>query len=167
MIDVIAYWRTSLVLFACQVTAASTLKQPNYDTENDMKRALIAIGVGLLSASLLACDGAGLIGPGNQLEVSNDTDRFEWQVTGLENVTQTLTYTWQNTSTSASVNLSSNITSGTATLTITDANDNETFSGSLAQNGTSPTSTGTAGNWTITVELVGVDGTLNFRVDAQ
>jgi len=121
----------------------------------------------MLTTSLFACDSANLIGPGNQLEVSNDTDRFEWQVTGLENVTQTLTYTWQNTSTSASVNLSSSITSGTATLSVTGANDNETYSGSLSQNGTFATSTGTAGNWTITVELVGVDGTANFRLDTQ
>jgi hypothetical protein len=132
-----------------------------------MKRALVLLSVGMLTTSLFACDSANLIGPGNQLEVANDADRFEWQVTGLENVTQTLAYTWQNTSTSASVNLSSNITSGTATLSVTDANDNEMFSGSLAQNGTFPTSTGTAGNWAITVELVGVDGTLNFRLDAQ
>jgi hypothetical protein len=132
-----------------------------------MKRALVLLSVGMLTTSLFACDSANLIGPGNQLEVANDADRFEWQVTGLENITQTLAYTWQNTSTSASVNLSSNITSGTATLSVTDANDNEMFSGSLAQNGTFPTSTGTAGNWAITVELVGVDGTLNFRLDAQ
>jgi len=132
-----------------------------------MKRALVLLSVGMLTTSLFACDSANLIGPGNQLEVANDADRFEWQVTGLENVTQTLAHTWQNTSTSASVNLSSNITSGTATLSVTDANDTEMFSGSLAHNGTFPTSTGTAGNWAITVELVGVDGTLNFRLDAQ
>ena len=132
-----------------------------------MKRMLGKLCMSLTSVLVIACDGANLIGPENQLEVSNDTDRFEWQATGLENVTQTLTYTWRNTATSAEINQSSSITSGTATLTITCVNENEMYSGSLAQNGTLRTSTGQSGDWTITLELVGVDGTLNFRVDGQ
>jgi hypothetical protein len=125
-----------------------------------------SLGVWLVTAFILACNGANLIGPENQLEVSNDADRFEWQVSMLENVTQTLTYTWTNSGTSATIDQSSSIASGTATLTITSASDNEVYSGSLAQDGTYQTSIGTSGEWTITVTLIGVDGTLNFRVDA-
>ena len=126
---------------------------------------------GLLSASLasvvlLACGSTHLIGPDNALEVSNDTDRFEWQASMLENVTQTLSYAWQNTGTSANIDQSSSITSGTATLTIWCVNGNEMYSGPLTQNGTFETTTGESGEWTIEVVMVGVHGTLNFRVDA-
>jgi hypothetical protein len=138
-----------------------------HETEIDMRRAVVTLCASIMSAPLLACDGANLIGPENQLEIANDTDRFEWQATGLENVTQTLTYTWHNTSTSADINQASSITSGTATLTITCVNENEMYSRSLAENGTFQTTVGQSGDWTIAVELVGVDGTLNFRVDAN
>ena len=119
-----------------------------------------------LATPLLACGDANLIGPANALEVANNADAFEWQVSMLENVTQTLSYTWQNNGTTANVDLSSSITSGTATLSITDADGMQVYSGSLGQDGTFTTSAGTAGAWTIDVVLSGVDGTLNFRVDA-
>ena len=123
------------------------------------------LGVSLASVLLLACGDTNLIGPDNQLQVSNDTDRFEWQASVLENVTQTLSYTWQNTGTSANIDQSSSITSGTATLTIWCVNGNEMYSGSLTQDGTFDTAVGQSGEWTIEVVLVGVHGTLNFRVD--
>jgi len=44
-------------------------------------------------------DAANLIGPANQLEVTNQADTFQWQVTALDNVTQTVTYTWSMTGT--------------------------------------------------------------------
>ena len=43
-----------------------------------MKTRLRSLGASLASTMLLACGGATLIGPENELEVSNDTDRFEW-----------------------------------------------------------------------------------------
>ena len=124
------------------------------------------LGVSLTSVLLLACGGTNLIGPDNELQVSNDTDRFEWQASMLENVTQTLSYKWQNTGTSANIDQSSSITSGTATLTIWCVNGNEMYSGPLTQDGTFETTVGQSGEWTIEVVLVGVHGTLNFRVDA-
>ena len=119
-----------------------------------------------LATPLLACGDANLIGPANALEVANNADAFEWQVSMLENVTQTLSYTWQTSGTTANVDLSSSITSGTALLSILDADGMQVYSGSLGQDGTFTTSAGTAGAWTIDVVLSGGDGTLNFRVDA-
>ncbi len=77
-----------------------------------MRTRLRFVGASLAGAILLACGGATLIGPENELQVSNDTDRFEWQASMLENVTQTLSYKWQNTATSANIDQSSSITSG-------------------------------------------------------
>jgi hypothetical protein len=112
-----------------------------------------------------ACDGTNVIGPENQPEINNNTDNFQWQVTALDNVSQTLTYPWETTGANASVNQSSSMSGGSATLLITDADGTQVYSGSLADNGTFPTATGTAGTWTIEVTLSGVSGTLNFRVE--
>ena len=107
---------------------------------------------------------ANLIGPENQLEVGNATDTFQWQVSALSDVTQTLTYTWANTGTTANVNQSSSLGSGSAVLRVTDDRGVEVYSRSLAENGTFQTDSGSAGNWTVTVTLTQATGTLNFRL---
>jgi hypothetical protein len=118
-----------------------------------------------IAVTLAACDPTRLIGPANQLEVSNNPGIFEWQVTALRNVSQTLTYDWQNPGTTANVNQASSVTSGTATLTVLDASGAQVYTRNLAENGTFNTSTGATGAWTVTVELDKVHGTLNFRLD--
>ena len=105
-----------------------------------------------------------IIGPENHLEVSNTPDTFQWQVSALSAVTQTLTYTWVNGGTTANVNQSSSLSGGSADLRITDADGSEIYSKSLASNGTFQTGTGTAGSWTVTVTLSKANGTLNFRL---
>ncbi|MBT8208018.1 MAG: hypothetical protein KJO18_07085 [Acidimicrobiia bacterium] len=112
-----------------------------------------------------ACGGNNVIGPENQLEVTNVPDSFEWQVTALDNVSQTFTYAWGNTGTAANVNQSSALASGTASLRITDAGGVEVYSRSLSEDGTFVTGSGMAGTWTVTVTLEDVDGTLNFRLE--
>lgn len=121
----------------------------------------------ILAAALLFLNGCAdnLIGPDNQLEVANQTDTFEWQVTALDDVTQTLTYAWAMTGTVANVNQSSGPAGGSATLRILDVAGAEVYARSLAENGTFQTSTGAAGNWTIVVTLSGVSGAVNFRVE--
>lgn len=47
---------------------------------------------------------------------------FQFQATGVTNVTWTYTYTWSNSGTTASVNQSTTIAAGTATVAILDAN---------------------------------------------
>lgn len=122
---------------------------------------------GLLLGSVGACGGGNVIGPANQLEVTNAADNFQWQVTALDNVTQTLTYNWQNTGTVAVVDHSpSGATSGTATLTIR-SGATEVYSRSLALDGTTDTSAGTAGTWTIEVVLSGATGAYNFTVQKK
>ena len=112
----------------------------------------------------LACGDSNVLGPDNQLEVTNATDNFQIQASSMVDITQTLTYTWQNTGTQANVNQSGNITAGSATLTISDADGTEVYSRTLTQTGTFQTDPGTAGVWTIVIELSGADGTLNARV---
>lgn len=118
-----------------------------------------------LGALVLACgSSANIIGPGNQLQVTNAPDDFQLQVTGLTNVDQTLRYTWSNTGDSTSVDQSSAVTSGTATLTIRDPGGVVVYQSNLQTNGTFHSAKSTTGAWKIEVKLVNADGTVNFRV---
>lgn len=112
-----------------------------------------------------ACSGSNVLGPDNQPEVSNQTDTFEWQVTGMDNISQTLTYTWQNTGVVADVNQSPNLSGGSASIIIEDAAGTEVYSGNLSLVGTYRTAGGSAGAWTIRVTLSGASGALNFRAE--
>jgi hypothetical protein len=115
----------------------------------------------LLAAA--ACSSDNAIGPENQPEVANATDNFQLQATGLENVTQTFTYAWQNTGTAANVDQSGVLSGGTATLTIWDGGGAQVYSRSLDETGSFSTDQGSTGSWTIEVALSAMSGTLNFR----
>ena len=105
--------------------------------------------------------------PQFQPEITNATDNFQFQVTAISNVSQTLRYAWNNTGTVANVNQSCSMTGGTATLTITDASGNQVYSRNMSDNGTFVTSTGIAGSWTIQAVLSKCSGTLNFRAQKR
>ncbi len=108
--------------------------------------------------------GNSALNPQFQPQVNNATDNFQFQTTGITHITQTLTYTWQNTGTRASINQACSISAGTATVLVRDAGGALVYSADLAANGTFTSTAGTTGNWTIVVNLSGVSGTLNFRV---
>jgi hypothetical protein len=112
-----------------------------------------------------ACDdGGNVIGPENEPEVVNAADSFQWQVTGLQGVTQTLNYTWANTGTSADVDQSSSLTDGSATFRLTDAQGSVVFEGDLSQDGSFQSAVGAAGDWSVRVVLSQASGTFNFRL---
>jgi len=117
----------------------------------------------------LGCAEINVTGPRVEIEpgVVNTTDSFVFQAAGLQNVTQTTEYVWQNTGTVANVTQNSNITSGTATLRIRDSAGTQVYSNTLAATGTVATSAGTSGNWTIEVVLTNVTGTVSFTVQKR
>lgn len=98
-------------------------------------------------------------------EIIADADAFQFQATAVKNVTTTVEYTWDNTSTSATVNHSSVITGGEATVTIFDADSTQVYTNGLAASLNEGTQTGTAGAWRVRVTLTNLSGTLNFRVE--
>ncbi len=98
------------------------------------------------------------------LEVTNNTDTFQAQASNMVDITQTLTYSWQNTGTTANVDQSGAITGGSGTLLILDADGTQVYSRSLAETGTFVTTDGTTGAWSIEVALSGTSGTLKYRV---
>ena len=118
----------------------------------------------MCALATVACDDGNPIGPANQPEIANLQDDFQFQASNLSNTTQTLTYTWQNSGTTANVNQSGQISGGSATLTIRDGSGTQVYTRSLATTGTFTSASGTSGNWRIEVRLDSVTGTVNFRV---
>jgi hypothetical protein len=111
------------------------------------------------------CGGGSAVAPQFQPQVANVADNFQFQTTGITNITQVLQYTWSNSGLLATVNHASAIISGTAIVTIKDSAGTQVYSAALASTGTPATSpSGVAGNWTITVTLTNASGTINFRV---
>lgn len=97
-----------------------------------------------------------------QPQIVNVTDSFQLQATGLTTVSSSLTYTWQDTGTRATINHSTSTTAGTAHLTIRDANGVLMYDKDLSPSLNEPTATGTPGTWTVTLTVVNYSGSLNF-----
>ena len=116
---------------------------------------------------LIACsEETNTLSPQFEPEIINNTDSFEFKVTGVDNVTQTLTYTWKNTGTQANINQSSTITSGSASLKI-EANGDVVYQKDLKDNGSFTSVFGFSGDWKIIVTLSKMSGDINFRVEKR
>jgi hypothetical protein len=128
-----------------------------------MSTRLIAV---LLALCLAGCGGSSnsALNPAFQPEVANNTDNFQFQSTGVTNVTQTLRYTWVNTGIRATIDQACAITAGTAVVNVRDSQGAMVYSAGLQNNGSFTSVAGQTGNWQIEVVLSGVSGTLNFRV---
>lgn len=98
-------------------------------------------------------------------EVTNATDSFQLQATGVQDLSTTLDYTWRNTGTLANVNHSTTTTSGTARLVVRAADGSQVYDSELAPSLNEQTATGTTGDWTLRVVLTNYSGTLNFRIE--
>lgn len=96
-------------------------------------------------------------------EVSNATDSFGMQATGVTGITTTRTYTWSNTGTRATVNHSTTTSAGAVQLTIQDGTGTVVYDRALAPSLNEPTQSGTAGRWTVRIRMTDYSGTLNFR----
>ena len=114
-----------------------------------------------LPLALVSCDDDPL-GP-FEPEITNAADNFQLQATGVEDVSSTLTYSWANSGTRATINHSTVTTRGNAQLTIRDAAGVTVYDKALVPSLNEPTSVGRAGTWTIQLRLTTYSGTLNFR----
>jgi hypothetical protein len=98
-----------------------------------------------------------------QPEITNVTDNFQLQATGVTGVSSTLTYRWTNSGTRATINHSTTTTAGGARLVVRDQAGAIVYDKTLVPSLNEPTATGPAGTWTIELTLTGYSGTLNFR----
>lgn len=129
--------------------------------------AFLFLAVLLVAVQGCGSGGSSSLNPQFQPQVSNLVDNFQFQSTGVTNVTETLTYTWANSGIAATVNQATTVTAGTAVVMIKDANGTQVYSAGLQNNGTFDTATGITGNWQIVVVLSNYSGTLNFRVQKK
>jgi len=125
-----------------------------------------AAGIAVLAALALAAACSNSTGPlaPFQPQIGNAPDNFQFQATGVTNVTWTYSYSWSNSGDSATVNQATTLTAGSATLTISDNNGTQLYSQSLSANGTFGMSKGVHGSWTVKVVFTNYSGTVNFRV---
>ena len=131
------------------------------------RRPLSAVGVVALLALAAACgNSTGPLAP-FQPQINNITDDFQFQATGVTNVTWIYNYTWLNSGDSATVNQATTVTAGSAVLTISDSTGTQLYSQSLSANGTFGMTKGIHGHWKVKVQFVNYSGTVNFRIQKQ
>lgn len=119
---------------------------------------------GLFAILVLTGCGSDPVQPLLEPEVINQTDTFQFQATTSGQTTQSFQYAWENTGTTANVDQSTVLNSGTAVVTITDANGTQVYTHDLNQDGSFSSAQGVSGMWTIRVVLDKAVGGLNFRV---
>jgi hypothetical protein len=140
----------------------------NWRNTVELTRSVRRLALAILAGSAIwlgACSDSPT-GPGIQPQVLNQPGTFEYQVSDVQEFTGTLSYTWQNTGTTANVNQSTNLSSGSITLRIYDAALNQVYSRSLAENGTFATAAGQPGAWRVQVVYsASVAPAVNFRAE--
>lgn len=130
------------------------------------RRSVVALSIAALALFAVATGCSNSTGPlaPFQPQINNVADNFQFQATGVTNVTWTFNYSWLNTGDSATVNQSTTVTTGSAVVTISDSTGAQLYSQSLSANGTFGMTKGIHGHWNIKVEFVNYSGTVNFRV---
>lgn len=119
--------------------------------------------VGSLAVAAFGACGGESLSP-FQPQISSPTDNFQLQATSVTDVSTTMTYTWVNTGTRASVNHSTTTTAGSTLVVIKDATGVVVYTRTLSPSLNEPTVPGQAGNWSIQLTLLRYSGTLNVRV---
>jgi hypothetical protein len=121
--------------------------------------------VALVAFSLLvSCDTRVPTQPPFDTQVINLRNDLALQITGLEDATSELAYTWQNDGTAASVTQSPTLLTGTAVLFVLDGAGVQVYQRSLAENGTFTTTAGVPGNWKVLVRFTEANGAVTFRL---
>ena len=124
----------------------------------------LQIGAVVLTLVSLSCNSLTSFGGVYTPVITNDTDAYAFKAT-LSNITRREEDRWQNTGVAANVTLSNAVTGGTATLSIMDADGALVYTHALDGSGPGGTGPGSAGLWTIVVEMTNTTGTLDFKVE--
>ena len=103
-------------------------------------------------------------GVGGDPAITNNTDDFQWQLSGASNFSTNGGYTWRNSGTQARITVNNSLSAGTGTITVRDSGGRIVFTGSYTNNGTFTSDTGPTGEWRIEMAPSGVSGSMSFRV---
>lgn len=101
------------------------------------------------------------------LDISNQTDRYEFRVATPGTYSGTTRHHWTNTSAAAQLVIETPAGSGFASVTIQDADIGTVLTQSLLEAGTFETQPGRAGDWIITTILTNVTGRPEFTITAK
>jgi hypothetical protein len=128
----------------------------------------VALSTVAFAALTGACNGGSVLAPKYQPQIVNAANvAFSFQATGLQDITDVVSYNWSASSGSVIIHPATNTTSGTITLTIKDAVGGVIYSGTVPASGDITPPTGVGGSWWITVALTNYTGTINFAVQMQ
>jgi hypothetical protein len=131
----------------------------------------LAVALAFLNLFVWACNDPVLpVASENRPALVNQTDAFRYEAFDLQNVHDTLRWTWQNTGPVAAVIHASFIPHGESALIVRDADGTEVYNGPLEspqdETLTRDTDAGRPGAWTIEARLYGLDGArIDFRVE--
>jgi len=124
----------------------------------------------LLVPGSLGCwqDSIAVIGADNHPVLVNVTDTLSYRADGLDNVNQTLTWTWNNSGTTATITFTKEnlVPHGITQLTVTDANGTVVYDLNiqLIWNEVQHTNSGAPGAWTVNLGMFGTTGDLDFTL---
>ncbi|MGH9262798.1 MAG: hypothetical protein ACRD08_23345 [Acidimicrobiales bacterium] len=132
-----------------------------------MRKPNLFVLAALAGAAALACQDTIVkyLGPENREVETVVTDSLRFQAFDLDNVHDTRVWTWTNTGTVALVHHSSFVHHGVARLTILDAAGDTVYRFvPLEYELDNETTAGVAGAWTVTLELFGARGRVDFSI---
>jgi len=121
----------------------------------------LVLGVGCLDSVVRA------LAPENDPTVVNTPEKFQFTATDLRNVNDRLTFVWPNSAPKAALHHDSFIHHGYGILVINDAAGHMVDSTLLELDLEAETSTGTPGNWTLTLIFTAARGRVDFTLTPE
>jgi hypothetical protein len=122
----------------------------------------------LLGASLLLVAGcASTHTAGNDFQVTNRSDFFEFKIGTAKTFTMSQNYAWWNPDSSAAVRQDSDIQAGEALVEIRDADGGVVHSKNLREQGTMVSLKGKPGMWSVKVTLDKATGSVHFQAEGK
>ena len=132
-----------------------------------MRSLVFQLAVCLILMATIGCstgNGGTPLPPAFLPHVVDSQDDFQFAVTGVSKVTQTLTYQWQNTGDAATIDQTGSVSAGSAMIKVLDASNSTVYSADLNSSGSFVSTTGAAGLWTIQVVLSKTSGAISFHL---
>jgi hypothetical protein len=133
------------------------------------RRTVVRLAAVLATLASLGCSVGpdGMLGPDNHVNIVNQAGHLEYSADNLQNVTTTITITWQNPAPIAAIQHLSFTPHGTNQLVITDADGKTVYDEKLLYELDDQTLAGTPGAWTVQFRLGNSVGQIDVILDAS
>lgn len=128
-----------------------------------MRRAAVLLGTCLL----LVAGCASTHTTGNDFQVTNRSDFFEFKIGTATNFTMSQNYAWWNPDSTAVVRQDSNIQHGQGLVEVRDADGTVVHSKNMNEQGTATSLKGNPGMWSVKVNLDKADGSVRFQIEGK